>query len=405
MQLYDQCIYHKIISSEVGITHIVTFQTKIPLGRKTRRPIVPHISNNPLFSERMLPVDIVLSPPWWHAHEGITFDEDFFYHPARRVKDERRMEKVLHDRWGRHGLGADHDKDLPCVGAVHLASGYLISEMLGCQIRYSDSEPPQVLPADVESLEVSPEAAFESPAFKKLDGLLNALKIKNGYLCGDINWSGVLNIALDLRGQQFFMDMMEKPEDVSHFMEGIFKVLQRFTKDISEQTGTTSISVNRIAAHFQKPLMLHSECSHTMISVDSYERFLMPFDAQWCRQRRPYGIHYCGKDPHRFAQSFAKLPFLDFLDVGWGGDIALLRKHLPNTFLNLRLSPIDIVRQTPDEIHATVRQMVEYSGNPYLTGICCINMDDTVSDKQIDAIFEETIELRKKYTSCKEKHS
>ena len=36
-------------------------------------------SKNPLRGKNMLPVDIVLSPLWWHRHEGITFDEDFFY--------------------------------------------------------------------------------------------------------------------------------------------------------------------------------------------------------------------------------------------------------------------------------------------------------------------------------------
>ena len=30
---------------------------------------------------RVLPVDIVMGPSWWNKHAGITFDEDFFYHP------------------------------------------------------------------------------------------------------------------------------------------------------------------------------------------------------------------------------------------------------------------------------------------------------------------------------------
>lgn len=345
----------------------------------------------------MLPVDIVLGPSWWHRHEGITFDEDFFYHPARRVEVERRMEKVLFDRWGRHGLGADHDKDLPCVGAVHLAAGYLVSEMLGCRVTYADDEPPRVLPADVESLRISSDAAFSSSAFKRLEGLLDALKTKHGYLCGDINWGGVLNVALDLRGQRLFMDMMDRPDETARFMGDIFEVIHRFTDGIGRQTGTTSVSVNRIAAHFKKPLVLHSECSHTMISVADYERYLMPLDVRWCQQQRPYGIHYCGTDPHRFAESFAKLPHLDFLDVGWGGDIAKLREHLPDTFLSIRYSPVEIVKQSPHEIRATLRRLVEASGNPYLTGVCCINMDDAVSDAQVDAIFETVEELREQY--------
>ena len=44
--------------------------------------------NRELMPEDMLPVDIVLSPAWWYRHTGITFDEDFFFHPARRVEAE-----------------------------------------------------------------------------------------------------------------------------------------------------------------------------------------------------------------------------------------------------------------------------------------------------------------------------
>ncbi|MBN2292077.1 MAG: hypothetical protein JXM70_06605 [Pirellulales bacterium] len=355
------------------------------------------ISNNPLGNDSLLPVDIVLGPSWWHRHEGITFDEDFFYHPARRVEVERRMEKVLYDRWGRHDLGTDRDKDLPCVGAVHLAAGYLVSQMLGCRIEYADNEPPQVLPADVESLEISPDAAFSSPAYKRLDGMLEALKTKHGYLCGDINWGGVLNVALDLRGQRLFMDIMDTPDEAARFMGDIYEVIRRFTDDLTRRTGTTSISVNRIASHFQEPLVLHSECSHTMISVADYERYLMPFDVQWSRDKRPYGIHYCGTDPHRFAETFAKLPHLDFLDVGWGGDVAKLREHLPDTFLCIRYSPVEITQQTPDEIRATLRRLIEESANPRLTGVCCINMDDTVTDEQVGAIFETVEQLREEY--------
>jgi hypothetical protein len=55
----------------------------------------------------LLPVEIVLHPSWWHAHAGITFDEDFFYHPSKRVESERRMEAVLYERFGAHGWGGD----------------------------------------------------------------------------------------------------------------------------------------------------------------------------------------------------------------------------------------------------------------------------------------------------------
>jgi hypothetical protein len=349
---------------------------------------------NPTLQNPMLPVDIVLAPAWWNRHEGIAFDEDFFFHPARRVEVERKMENVLHQRWGRFGLGEDHDKDLPVVGAVHLAAGYLVSEMLGCKVEYFADAPPRVNPANVDTLRIAADDALRSPAYRKLENLLDALQTRYGYLTGDIDWGGILNTALDLRGQAIFLDMLDTPSDASAFLTEIARVIERFTDRLGRATGSTSISVNRNVRHIAEPVYLHSECSHVMISVGDYEKFLMGFDAAWSERHRPFGIHYCGHDPHRYATAFARLPHLDFLDVGWGGDVAVLRKHLPETFLNIRYSPVEIVHQTPDEIRGTIRRLVHQSGNPWLTGVCCINMDDQVSDEQITAILEEVQTLR-----------
>lgn len=161
-----------------------------------------------------LPVDVVFHPSWWHAHAGITFDKDFFYHPGKRVESERRMEQALYDRFGRHGLGENRKADLPVVGAVHNAAGYLLSEMLGCQIRYNGNTAPEVLPANSDTLKIDSDAAFGSEAFKRFEALCDSLKRSHGYLTGDVNWSGVLNLALDVRGQNLFLDMLDAPEAV-----------------------------------------------------------------------------------------------------------------------------------------------------------------------------------------------
>jgi hypothetical protein len=350
---------------------------------------------NPFNLERPLPVDIVLSPSWWYKHTGITFDEDFFYHPIRRVEAEQKMEQVLYEKWGQFGLGADRGDTKPEIGAVHLAAGFMISEMLGCDVRYEQNNPPQVIPASREDLILSEEDPFHTDAFKRFESLLEKLHEKHGYLSGDVNWGGILNIALDLRGQELFVDMYENPDDVHQFFENIENIIHRFVNVVQEKTGTSSISVNRNLIHVDKQVFLHSECSHTMISAEQYEHYLLDFDCDWSKKQRPFGIHYCGEDPHRFATSFAKIPHLDFLDVGWGGDLNILRKNLPQTFLNIRLSPVEITSQSLSEIEETVRNLVFESDNPWLTGVCCINMDDKVTDDKITAIFEVVDELRR----------
>ena len=352
--------------------------------------------HNTLLGKKMLPVDIVLAPEWWNKHEGITFDRDFFFHPLRGVEDEQKMEKVLYEKWGEYGLGLQKDEQRPEIGAVHLAAGYLISEMLGCEVIYSENHPPQVIAANRDNLKLNSDDAFKSRAFKDLDKLMDSLEMKYNYLTGDINWGGILNVAMDLRGDQVMLDFYLNPDDLKNYFNEISKLIWKFTKGIEAKTGTSSISVNRNVRHFDQPLFLHSECSHTMIPAEDYEKFLLPFDIAWSK-RRPFGVHYCGNDPHRHAKQFAKIPHLDFLDVGWGGDIKMLREYLPDTFLNIRLSPVEILNQTKNEIRETIIRLVRESGNPFLTGVCCINMDNQVSDDKITTLLETVADIKDSY--------
>jgi hypothetical protein len=210
-----------------------------------------------------------------------------------------------------------------------------------------------------------------------------------------VNWSGILNLAIDLRGQDLFIDMTEEPEKSAAFFSSIADMIERFTGDLQSTTNSTSVSVNRNVIHFDQPLLLHSECSLTMVSEDMYREYILPHDIRWSRKDVPFGIHYCGKDPHRFAKAFSEIPNLAFLDVGYGGDVAMLRSHLPDTFFNLRLSPIELARSSPEEVKETVRRLVKQSGDLRLTGVCCINIDDTVDDENINAVFEAREELLK----------
>lgn len=349
-----------------------------------------------------LPVDVVFAADWWHAHAGISFDRDFFFHPLRRVEVERRMEQVLYERWGQYGLGAARGKDLPLVGATHLAAGFLVSEMLGCRVDYVEDGPPQVHPAGLSNLKIDEGAPFRSDAFRRFERLTEALKTRYGYLSGDVNWAGILNVALDLRGQDLFLDMADQRKEVRDFLVKLGQVIEQFAGGVQDQTGTSSISVNRTVRHIHPPVFLHSECSHTMISREDYEDLLLPQDIAWSERHRPFGIHFCGADPHRFAESFAKIPQLDFLDVGWGGDLRVLRQHLPNTFLNIRLNPATVVKQSAAEIRETVRRLVSDSGDTSLTGVCCINLDRTVTDEQVAAVFQTVEELRQELDVCRQ---
>jgi hypothetical protein len=266
--------------------------------------------------------------------------------------------------------------------------------MMGCKVEYSEAAPPQVVCRYMDEMDTRPaEAAFKSDSFKAFSDMREKLKTRYGHVTGDVNWSGILNLAIDLRGPELFEDMALEQEESKAFFDSIALTIEQFTDGLKENANSTSVSVNRNVVHIDKPVLLHSECSLTMISEDMYREYILPHDLRWSRKQVPFGIHYCGPDPHRFAAVFAEIPDLTFLDLGYGGDVAMIRKHLPNTFLNIRLSPVEIARSGPAQVRETVIRLVRQSADYGLTGICCINMDDTVKDENVDAIFEARKEL------------
>ncbi|MBQ7297598.1 MAG: hypothetical protein IJW80_04780, partial [Alistipes sp.] len=102
----------------------------------------------------------------------------------------------------------------------------------------------------------------------------------------------------------------------------------------------------------------------------------------------------CGRDPHRHAAQFAQLPNLHFLDLGWGGDVALLREALPEVFFSLRLNPVEINDYSLEELLKIITTRVAASGDLYRTGICCVNMDGNVRDERVKEIYRIAENIR-----------
>lgn len=345
---------------------------------------------------KQIPCEIVLHANWWHKHYGISFKESYFFDAKTRVKVEQQHKQILWDRFSSIGLGENNPKPKPIIGPVHLAAGYIVSGILGCKIKFLDNDSPQVIPLNLTEEEV---LALKVPDIKntyplnKLLSMMDELENEYGYLEGDVNWEGLQNVAIDLRGEQFLLDYLINPKLANHLLDIIYKTTLELVKLISSRTKTSSISVNRIVEKVNPKINLHSNCSVTMISKDTYEEFLLPYEKKLSEELQPYGIHHCGKDLHRFAESYATVsPAL--VDVGWGSDIIECRKKLPNSVLSIRIDPVKMRTWTELEILEVVENLIKEAGTEK-TAFCCINMDAEVSDLNIITLFKAVNKFNK----------
>jgi hypothetical protein len=153
-------------------------------------------------SKSFLPVEVVFHPSWWHRHYGMTFQQEFFFDPIKRVECELAMRAALYARFGDIGLGEADATARPVIGPVNLAAGWLPSGVLGCEIRYYDHASPEVIAANLNDEQIMALEVPDletNPLFSKLIAMMNALEKQYGFLEGDVNWEGLQNVALNLR--------------------------------------------------------------------------------------------------------------------------------------------------------------------------------------------------------------
>ncbi|MEW5957291.1 MAG: uroporphyrinogen decarboxylase family protein [Chloroflexota bacterium] len=349
-------------------------------------------------AEPYLPVEVVFHPHWWYKNYGLTFEWDFFYQPERRVAQEQRMRRLLYERFGDLGLGQKDAPRRPIIGPILLGSGYIIQEILGCEVNYQADGNPWVLPRHLSEAETwalaVPEDIEQTPSMRHLLALMDSLEAEFGYLQGDVPLHSVVNVALDLRGQDYFIDLIEKPELVRHLHTVIARTIYEVGRRVKARTGHVALSINRTIASFNPGIFTIPNCSLQMISPRMYEQQLLEFDAWLGRQLPPPGFHHCGSNAHLFAPLYARAGAV-YLDVGWGSDIAACRAALPRAWLSLRLNPVNMLTATPAEAAAAVEKLLAAHPAPWdRVAVCCINMDYGTPDEAIRAMFQTVARYR-----------
>lgn len=345
-----------------------------------------------------LPVDVVFHPNWWHKNYGLSFDRDFYYRPERRVWQEQRMRQLLYNRFGDLGLGQKNAPRRPIIGPILMGSGYIIQEILGCQVKYQEDGNPWVLPqnlsqAEVRALQV-PDDIENTPTMRSLLALMDSLEAEFGYLQGDVPLHSVVNTAIDIRGQEYFIDLITNPDLVAHLHRVIAHTICQVGRRVKARTGNVSISINRTIASFNPGIFTIPNCSLQMISPAMYEQQFLEVDSWLGQQLPPVGFHHCGNNAHLFAPYYARAGAV-YLDVGWGSDIAACRKALPEAWLGLRLDPVRMLTATPEQAAADTEKVLKAHAAPFeKVGVCCINMDYGTPDEVVRAIFNTVARYR-----------
>jgi Uroporphyrinogen decarboxylase (URO-D) len=337
-----------------------------------------------------LPLELVFNPNWWHRGYGICFDQAFYFDRQTRMADDVRMRQVLHQRYARLGLGEAAPQRRAIIGSMHVAGGFVLPALFGAEVVFSDDQPPWVRPRGLsvaEAAALQPPDIYATSPFRELVADMEAMEKENGSVVGDFDTDGVLNTALTLRGQDLHFDLYDDPAMARRLFDVLAETQGAVALAVRQHTGSCAIATNRMITRVDPAIYVHSNCSVQMISPAQYEALLLPVEKRLAQQLAPYGIHHCGDNMHRFAGLYARVPAV-FFDVGWGSDVAACRQQLPDAFFSLRLSPVRMLRATPQEVAADTEALLRTAGPLQQAGVCCINMDYGTPDDNIFAVWE-----------------
>lgn len=342
--------------------------------------------------------DVTFHPSWWYRNAGISFTKSFFEDPACRVAADMKMRRRLFEKFGEWGIGSEHPEPRPILGSDLIASGYLLSELLGCSISYSEATPPAVLClglSEDEALHFRAPDLAASKVWEKTEEQIFWLQKEYGSVHAAVNLQGVLNLALDLRGESIFVDMYQYEAAARNLLRQCLLLSLNVGRRLKEVSSSLSGGVTAITNCLAIPsLYVHSNCSVEMVSLDTYREFLLEHDIALSHAFQPYGVHHCGGSMEHVAAGYAEIPNLSFAEIGAGSDISEVRRQLPNCHLNLRYSPVKLAVATEDELREDLYQMVNtVGGNTEAVSVSCVGIDASVPDGQISLFLSILKEL------------
>jgi methanogenic corrinoid protein MtbC1/uroporphyrinogen-III decarboxylase len=308
-----------------------------------------------------IPLGVGFYPDWFHKNAGLSFGKQYYFDPETRVEARMAMDKLLYERFGDVGLGDPHPRPKPLITAGMIT----LPAVFGCEILYEEDALPWAVPLNLSEEQVMklevPDLLHSWPMTEWIKQV-DYLKSKYGAVVGDINSTGIQNLALKIRGDQLYIDYFEKPDLCHHLLRICTECVKQVFEFNYRAFGTGAMDVTPMA---DPSIAVIPNCTEEQISNRTYETFLLDYDNEVADAFRSegFGIHHCGS-VDQLLEGYTKVRHLKFIEIGFGSDVRRCRDLLgPGVAVNARISPVLMKNGTPGEVEAEVKRLIDH-GHP-----------------------------------------
>ncbi|HPX48173.1 MAG TPA: uroporphyrinogen decarboxylase family protein [Treponemataceae bacterium] len=339
-------------------------------------PSAPATRRTASGNEPFLRLEIGFTPNWYHEAIGIDFGYTWHWDVAYRRKSILAMRRELQKRFPGTAIGQINEPDHPLDLLTGLFGTCTVAALFDTPIIYSSDNWPNCEQRYLTNRQID---ALTTPDLNSNDFYQRLLcqvqeiaKIE-GVAKGFINWQGVLNNALRLRGENLFLDMVDDPERAHHLFEVICETMIGAIRQLH---------LKQAQFGFLPGFVTVSNCSVNMISPQQYRNFILPKDKQIAQFFGSIGIHNCAWTADPYMIDYSTVPNLGYIDMGLESDLVKAKTLFPNARRALMYTPMDLVNKDRQIIKEDIRRIAkEYAP-------CDIVAADIESETPDEAILD-----------------
>ena len=330
--------------------------------------------------EPFLRPEIGFTPTWYRQYLDIDYGEPFHTDPSYRRDAVVAMSELLHDhfpgtRIGKMGLaGEPLDLLTGLFGACSVAAIYDVPIVYAAD-NWPNCEHQYLNDKQIDQLE--PPNLSNNSHFQHIMEQVDWIANSEGPVVGYINWQGVLNNAQRLRGQQLFLDMLDKPKRAKRLFGCVCQTMM---------DAATRLHVRQRETGFEVAFFTVSNCLVNMVSPRLYEEFLLPLDRQIAEAFDCLGIHNCAWSATPYLDFYAQVPKVAYIDMGLQSDLNRARMLFPDARRALMYTPMDLTNKPLTEIEKDLEQIAtEYAP----CDLVLADIDAGMPDEKVCAIIDK----------------
>lgn len=282
---------------------------------------------------------------WWrkHFHAMTPMPEKAGDNELAKLYLQRK--RFLFEKFGHLQIGEEvPEMDGKYVNLVIKWGMDFIPCVLGAELTCQESGgyTPRKMDLD-EILKLKPVDISAAPAGEWIIKRKDELKKRYGSAEQAIDLEGPANMAIRIRGDEFYIDLLEEKGVAAHLLEVV--------------TETICSCYRFLGKEFKLDSLLLANCNVTLMSPKLYEDTVLQYDLRLANlaptitgRRDTLRLHHCSVPVDRFIDVYKKIPNVCRLEASHTSDIKRICTEMPGVLFAAMVNPVELMTKPPEKL-------------------------------------------------------